>query len=73
MAPGFLRSSGMPPVTRSSGASGPRNSSRLIRTFGGTPSRHVSMTMATQSQLDVCGAPTRMPVVGHLTDGLASA
>ena len=54
----------MPPVTRSSGASGPRKSSRLIRTRAWTPWLQVSSSIATQSQLEVCGAPTRIPVRG---------
>src|SRR5450756_2218452 len=62
--PGFARSREMPPLARSSGPSGVRMISALISTRGGTPPLHINNHMATQSQLDVCGAPTRMPDLG---------
>ena len=63
-APGFSRSSGMPPSRGSSQPSGPRNSSFLMSTRGVTPPRHMMSSIITKSQLDVCGAPTRTPVRG---------
>src|SRR5665811_1459509 len=61
---GFWRSRAMPPLRRSRGPSGVRMISFLINTRGGTPPLHINSSMATQSQLDVCGAPTRMPDLG---------
>src|SRR5450759_4497863 len=62
--PGFWRSRQMPPLARNRGPSGVRMISALISTRGGTPPLHINSSMATQSQLDVCGAPTRMPELG---------
>src|SRR5450756_2203292 len=62
--PGLWRSREMPPLARNRGPSGVRMISALISTRGGTPPLHINSSMATQSQLDVCGAPTRMPELG---------
>src|SRR5450631_153652 len=62
--PGCARSKAMPPFARNRGPSGEAMISALISTRGGTPPLHINRSMATQSQLDVCGAPTRMPELG---------
>ena len=64
VAPGLARSSGTPPVARSSGPSGPRKNSFLTSRRICTSLVQASSIVSTQSQLDVCGAPTRMPLRG---------
>ena len=63
-APGFSRSSGMPPSRGSSQPSGPRKSSFLMSTRGVTSPRHMMSSIITKSQLDVCGAPDEHPACG---------
>ena len=62
------RSSGTPPNALSTQPSGPLNSCFLTSTRGCAPPCHITSSIVMKSQLDVCGAPTRMPGRRHLAD-----
>ncbi len=61
VAPGLVRSSSTAPVRRMNQPSGPLKNESFTSSRICTPLSQASSMVSTQSQFEVCGAPTRMP------------
>jgi hypothetical protein len=61
---GLARSTGTAPVARMTGARGPAKNSFFTMIRGWRPWFQASSRAMTQSQLEVCGAPTTIPCRG---------